>query len=116
MFASLECVAQKPWVLVTPWPVFSKTHVTVSPFLRLIVAVWVLRSPTPVLPPEPVMVQLYGVLVSVDPPIPVRTHPSGTSSLTEYEPALRLFWVLVWPPASEKPSYPVPVVWKEKLV
>ena len=32
MFASCECVAQKPWVRVTPWPVFSNTQVTVSPF------------------------------------------------------------------------------------
>ena len=61
MFASCGCVAQKPCVRVTPWPVFSNTQVTVSPFFRLMVAVCVFRSPTPVLPPLPVTVQLYGV-------------------------------------------------------
>ena len=45
-------------------------------------AVCVFRSPTPVLPPVPVTVQLYGVFGSVDPPMPVSTQPSGTSSFT----------------------------------
>src|SRR5262245_38651221 len=58
IFASCECVAQKPWVRVTPWPVFSNTQVTVSPFFSEMVAVCVFRSPTPVLPPLPVTVQL----------------------------------------------------------
>ena len=109
-------MAQKPWVRVTPWPVFSKTHVTVSPFLRLTVAVWVFRSPTPVLPPEPVTVQLYGVFGSVEPPIPVRTQPSGTSSFTVYEPALSV-WLFIWPPARLKSTYGgVGLASNEKLV
>ena len=45
------CVAQKPWVRVTPLPVFSKVQVTVSPLYRLMVAFAVGRSPRPVLPP-----------------------------------------------------------------
>src|SRR5512132_1873672 len=77
MFASGVCVAQNPWVRVTPWPVFSKTQVTVSPFLSEIVAVCVFRLPTPALPPPPETVQLYGVFGSVDPPIPVSTQPIG---------------------------------------
>src|SRR5580765_2992334 len=103
MFASCGCVAQNPCVRVTPWPVFSKTQVTVSPFFRLIVAVCVLRSPTPVLPPLPVTVQLYRALGSVDPPIPVNTQPSGTSSFTVYDPAFNVC-VFDCPPASEKPA------------
>ena len=74
MSASCGCVAQKPWVRVAPFPVFSNTHVTVSPFLIEIVTVCVFRSPTPVLPFDPVTVQLYGVLMSVEPPMPLRTQ------------------------------------------
>ena len=75
-------MAQKPWVRVTPWPVFSNVQVTVSPFFRLIVAVCVFRSPTPVLPPLPVTTQLYGVVGSVEPPMPVRIQPSCVDSFT----------------------------------
>ncbi len=64
-------------------PVFSKTQVTVSPGCESYVAVWSARSPRPVLPPLPVTVQLNGVFGSVEPPIPVSTHPIGTISFTE---------------------------------
>src|SRR5690242_16152119 len=81
-FASVECVAQNPWVRVTPRCVFSKTHVTVSPYFRMIVAVRVLSEPAPELPPEPLTVQdmAFG---SGAPPIPVRIHPSETASVAE---------------------------------
>src|SRR5215813_13551025 len=100
MFASGEWVAQKPCVRVTPWPVFSNTQVTMSPFFSVISAFCVFRLPTPELVPGPLnpfcgsvlTVQLYGVLGSDDPPIPVSTHPSGTISVTEYAPAASV-WV-----------------------
>ena len=83
MFASGVCVAQNPWVRVTPVrAVFSNTHVTVSPTFRSIVTVCVFRSPVPVLPPPPVTVQAFGVLGFVDPPMPVRTHPLSANSCT----------------------------------
>src|SRR5262245_3829953 len=112
MFASGEWVAQKPCVRVTPWPVFSNTQVTMSPFFSVISAFCVFRLPTPELVPGPLnpfcgsvlTVQLYGVLGSDDPPIPVSTHPSGTISVTEYAPAASV-WVFDWPPASEKWLY-----------
>src|SRR6185503_5275634 len=81
MFASCGCVAQKPWVRVTPWPVFSNTQVTVSPPLSVTSTLCVLRSPTPVLPPLPVTVHLYGVFGSLEPPIPVSTQPSCIDSV-----------------------------------
>ena len=76
MSANCGCVAQKPWVLVTPLPVFSNVHVTVSPFLRLIDTFRMFGSPVPVLPPEPVTTQSYGVLAFVEPPMPVSTQLS----------------------------------------
>src|SRR5262245_61533188 len=80
ILASGVWVAQNPWVRVTPGPVFSNTQVTVSPFLREILAVIVLRLPEPVLPPLPDTVQAYGVSGFVEPPIPVSTQPRGTDS------------------------------------
>ena len=90
-----------------PCPVFSNRQVTVSPTLRVTVAVCVSRLPEPVLPlvvelpPAPVTVQANGVLISVEPPIPVRTQPSGTNSFTVYVPASR-DWPFSWPPARLK--------------
>ena len=97
--ASPVCVAQKPWVRVTPWPVFSNTHVTVSPIFSVTVAVCVFRSPVPVLPPLPVTVQLNAEFGS--PPIPVRIHPAWVNSVTVYVPALSV-WLFCPPPGSVK--------------
>ena len=81
IWASCGCVAQKPWVRVAPLPVFSKTQVTVSPFFRLTVAVWVpAASPLPELPPLPVTKQLLGKLTSPLPPMAVRVQPNWVSS------------------------------------
>ena len=50
--------------------------------LQEMVAVCVFRLPTPVLPPLPVTVQLYGVFGSAEPPMPVRIQPSCVVSFT----------------------------------
>src|SRR5262245_4331976 len=86
ILASCGCVAQKPCVLVAPLPVFSNTQVTVSPFLMSMVTVCVFGFPLPVLPPLPVTVQLLGKFGSVEPPIPVRVHPSCVDSCDVYVP------------------------------
>src|SRR3954451_24685413 len=80
--ANCGCVAQNPCVRVAPLPVFSNEQVTVSPFLRVIVAVCVSSDPEPVPPPLPVVTQAYGVFGSVDPPIPVSVQPSCVASFS----------------------------------
>src|SRR3954453_13615640 len=80
--ASCGCVAQKPCVRVAPTPVFSNVQVTVSPSWRLMVAVCVSSDPEPVLPPLPVVTHAYGVVGSLDPPMPVTVQPSCMPSLT----------------------------------
>src|SRR5206468_2973663 len=84
IWASCECVAQNPWVRVAPLPVFSKTHFTVSPFLRLMVAVWVFTaSLLLVLPPVPLTnKQVPGLLGSPLPPMAVRVQPNWVNSFT----------------------------------
>ena len=87
ILASGGCVAQKPWVRVTPWPVFSNVQVTVSPFFRRIVTVCVFRSPTPCCHRCRSRRSYPGCSRFVEPPMPVRIHPSCVDSFTVYVPA-----------------------------